>query len=130
MKIKVATILHPDFSKALEGLLKKEMSIPQCMQLSEAIKKIEESSVNAERVRKALLERYVVLDDQGKPIQENGNPVYKNPESKSEFLQKVQELLNEECEIAFDNKVVLGPEDRMSPQQFFLLSEFVEYKNS
>lgn len=128
MKIKIATILHPEFQKALESLLKKEMSIPQCMQLSEAIKKIEESSENANRVRKALLERYVVLDEEGKPLQEGEHPVYKDPESKSEFLVKVQELLNEECEIVFDNKVVLGPSDRMSPQQFLLLSEFVEYK--
>lgn len=128
MDIKAATLLHPEFPKAMESLLKKEMPIAQCVKLSEAINAIEEHTANVNRVRKNLVEQYVLQDKNGNPVMAGSNVKYKDPAKKQEFMEKTQELLDQTFEIDFDEKIILKAEDNMSPQHFLLLKNFVDYK--
>lgn len=129
MKIKAGTILHPRFSPALEKLIGKEMPMEQCVSLSEAISQIEDHSKTINRARQALLDQYIEKDERGMAKMISANePAYKDAESRNSFLNKTEEFLGQEFEVNFDKKIELTKNDKMTPQDYLLMKDFVVYK--
>ena len=97
MKLTNLQILNPQFVPALEKILKKEIPLSTCEELAKIILDIEERSKLIEKVRSAMIDKYLEKDDKGQPVVINGNqPSYKSKESEQKFMGELNELLRGE----------------------------------
>jgi hypothetical protein len=126
MKLSNLQIMNPQFVPALEKLLKKEMPISTCEALAVAITEIEKQGALLQKVRNALIDKYLEKDDKGKPIVINGNqPKYKNPEAQQQFMKELGVLLQESFEVSFDKKIDISEDEIMSAQEYMLVRDLV-----
>lgn len=126
MKLTNLQILNPQFVPALEKILKKEIPLSTCEELAKIILDIEERSKLIEKVRSAMIDKYLEKDDKGQPVVIDGNqPKYKSPEGQQKFMGELNELLKGEFEVQLTNKVNLEESDKMSGQEYLLVKDLI-----
>jgi signal transduction histidine kinase len=126
MKLTNVQILNPQFVPALEKLLKKSMSVSTCEALAVAISEIEKKGSILQRVRTAMVDKYLEKDAKGKPVIINENqPKYKSTEAKQQFLTELNELLQGSFEVAFDKKIDVSEDEVMPAQEYMLIRDLV-----
>lgn len=130
MKFKAAQLLSPNFIPAVNSLLTKDMDMPQCIAFTEAIHELEGHIKTCDTVRKTLIEKYVKKDDKGQPLftdSKKTHLVFVNPESEQAFLKETEELLQQDFEIKFEDKIKISKGDKMSPQNYMLIKDFIDF---
>lgn len=133
MEIKAGQMMEPEFMIAMTGLLKRELPMPQCVAISDAITELETHLKSIDRIRKGILEKYLEKDENGLPLfldEAKQRPKFISAEAEKAFMEESSALIKTEYEVAFDeaNMVVLTKDDRMSPKHYRLLqNKFVRY---
>jgi hypothetical protein len=126
MKLTNLQILNPQFVPALEKILKKEIPLSTCEELAKIIMDIEDRFKLIEKVRSAMIDKYLEKDTKGQPVVINGNqPKYKTKEDEKKFLGELNELLIGEFEVVLTDKVNLSEDDKMSGQEYLLVKDFI-----
>jgi hypothetical protein len=126
MKISNLQILNPQFVPALDKLLKKEMPLSTCEELAKAILDIEQKAVLLQKVRTAMVDKYLEKDPNGKPVIIDGNkPKYKSDEAQKQFMGELNELIRGDFEVTLTKKIDLSEEDIMPAQEYILIRDFV-----
>ena len=129
MKIKNGLIISPEFSSAIQKLLKKEIPVSLCLEISTMIEEIDTQIKIVNRARQAVLEKYTKKDEKGKyVVDDNGNAVFENENIKVKCLNELSDILNEEFDVALTSKIPLTKEDKMTPQEYILLKDLIEIK--
>ena len=120
-------ILNPQFVPAIEKLLKKEIPLSVCEELAKIIMDIESKIQLVNKVRSAIIEKYLEKDEKGQPKILNGTqPVYKSPEAEQKFLGELNELLSGGFEVQLSKKIDLDSEiDKMSGQEYLLVKDLI-----
>jgi len=126
MEVKNFLLVSEKFLPAFEKLLRKEIPAKTCLQLSAAYDEIVSQITVVQRTRKAIAEKYAAKNEDGTvKIDELGNVVFPDDETKTKALKEIDEILNESLELAL-NKVVLNPEDKMTTEEYIMLRDIVE----
>jgi hypothetical protein len=127
MKIKNALIISPEFNTAIEKLLKKEIPISLCLELSKMIEEVDTQVKIVNRARQATLEKYTRKDEKNEyMVDSDGNAIFENDTIKTKCLKELSGILNEEFDISLEKKVPLSKEDKMTSQEFMLLKDLIE----
>lgn len=129
MKIKNITIMAEDFNPAFQRLLKKDITVKECITLAQVLEKINEQLGAIETTKLSMIDDLVVKKEDGSIKTggpNNASPVYKSEEAEKQALQKYRELAKEEFEIDLKQKVKLKPDTEMSTADYMLLKDFIE----
>jgi hypothetical protein len=127
MKVKNGLIISPEFSSAIQKLLKKEIPISLCLEISTMIEEVDTQIKIVNRTRQAILEKYTKKDEANKYVTDDkGNAVFENDEIKARCLTELAGILNEEFEVSLSAKIPLTKEDKMTPQEYILLKDLIE----
>jgi hypothetical protein len=127
MKIKNGLVISPEFTSAIQKLLKKEIPISLCLEISTMIEEIETQIKIVNRTRQAVLEKYTKKDVEGKFVtDEKGNAEFDNDDVKNKCLTELATILNEDFDVSLSTKIPLSKEDKMTPQEFILLKDLIE----
>lgn len=130
MKFTAMKLLTPEFIPAVNSLLKKDMEMPKCVAFAEAISELEKHVNTCNTIRQSIVDKYIKKDANGQPlfVDESKNiPVFVSPEASGLFQKETQELLEQEFDIGFDEKIQVTKEDKMSPQFYMLIKDLIEY---
>jgi hypothetical protein len=131
MKLSNMQILNPLFVPTLDKLMRKNIPITICAELSDSISEIETKIANVQKVKDIIVDKYLEKDEKGQVVVIDGKtPKYKNDEAQQKFVTEVNELLRGEFEISFNSKIDLDESDTMSVQEYMLIKNFVNVKNS
>lgn len=131
MKLSNFQIMNPQFVPALEKLLKKEMSVSMCESLAISITEIEKKGAVLQKVKTALVDKYLEKDAKGKPIVLGGingtpqTPKYKSSEAQQQFMKELTELLQGNFEVPFDKKIDVPEDDMMNAQEYMLVRDLI-----
>jgi len=127
MKIRNALIISPEFNTAIQKLLKKEIPISLCLELSKVVEEIDTQVKIVNRARQAILEKYTKKDEKGKfMVDADGNALFVDDTIKNKCLKELTGILNEELDISLEKKVPLSKDDKMTSQEFILLKDLIE----
>jgi hypothetical protein len=126
MKLTNLQVLNPQFVQALEKLLKKEMPLSTCAKLAEVLVEIEKKAALLQKIRTAMVDKYLEKDAQGKPVVIDGSkPKYKSAEAQEKFMGELNELLKGDFEVPFDEKVNIPETEAMVAQEYLLIKDFI-----
>lgn len=122
MKLKYEVLFDPGFVRSLNKLTKVDLDMKDAICLAKTIKTLTEEGKIAFPIRDDLFERFGI--DKSKPNYDS-----LNEEARSEFDQKVTELLETEFEIQLKKKIVLSSsiKGKISVDDLMTLDKIVEY---
>jgi len=127
------TILSPAFIPAVEKLLTIDITVRECISLTEAIENVNVKLGTLEKAKSSLVERFAKKGEDGKvmmePSSENPNlyyPLFGDEESKVEFSKAIRELLSETYNFPLENKIRISESVRMSTEEFRLIKDIIE----
>lgn len=129
MKIKNFTVMSDEFNPAFQRLLKKDITVKECMTLAQILEKINAQLEAIETAKLAFIDNLVVKDKDGRIKTggpNNANPIYKSEECEKQAFEKYRALAEEEFEIDLDQKVKLKSDTRMSTADYMILKDFIE----
>jgi len=127
MKLSNMQAMNPQFIPTIEKLLKRSMPVSVCSELVECLKEIEEKLGTLNKVRVALIDKYLAKDEKGQPIVLNGtSPKFIDEEAQKKFMAEVQELLSGDFEVKFDSRIELNETDVMPAQEYMLVRDFIK----
>jgi hypothetical protein len=127
MLVKNSMILNSEFIKAFHKLLDMRMPAKQCLEVSSCIEDIMAQHQIVVRARRAVADKYCTKDEDGKPvIDSNGNIVFETPELQQKCMSELQEIYDEEIELALTQKIKISANELMTPIQIKLLNDIVE----
>jgi hypothetical protein len=104
MKLPNKIFFDQKFNSSLKKIINLDLPVKDSLALARLLHTMKsEGSIVAEIKDKLLAEYEVTF--------EGNRMIVKDPEKSSEFISKVEELLNLEFEISLDNKIKLTPEN-------------------
>lgn len=118
-------VLEDDFIVYLSDLMKRDMTVKQCLEMSQSVSAIMEQKRVLERAKLAFAEQY------GK--KENGQIVLKDQilqfddDTKRDlFMAKFKEMLEATFEIPLSSKIKVYEDEISTPQKIFLLQSIID----
>lgn len=133
MEIKNGVIMSPNFVQAAEKLLKVEMSVKDCVALSEAIDVINNKLSVLEKAKRAIMDRFAKKDENGEivsqPAQHNENiriPVFESDEAAQKFGEEISKMLEEVTDIPIDSKIKISGDVPMSTEDYRVIKDLIE----
>ena len=126
MQIKNIVLVDPEFAGAFESLMQKEMTVDKCLEMSEAVEALSEQASIINRARKAIVEKYAVIEN-GKVLPDDRGQVrFKDMASAEKCFTEVEELLSKETEIKLSEPLVIYDDEKMTPKKYNLLKSLVK----
>lgn len=126
MEIKNLVLLSPEFLKAFNKIMSVEMTIDQCVEMAEVLQELEKRADILNKAKKALVSKYVIMDESGEPKIEGKQIIFKDEKSKIACELELNKLYDEKFEITIKRKVKVPKSFKMSSQHYFLVKDFVE----
>jgi hypothetical protein len=119
-------VMNPQFVPALDKLMKKSIPVSVCVELADCISEIEKKINTIQKVKNAIIDKYLEKDAKGKVILIDGkSPKYTSVDAQQKFISEVNDLLKENFEVTFNSKIDLDETDLMSAQEYVLIKDFV-----
>jgi formiminotetrahydrofolate cyclodeaminase len=103
--MKLIVALTKEVTKMLEEVLTEKLPIRASYSLTKFLRKLQRETKDSEEVRMKLCLDYCKKDENGNPIQENGNFVFDEPVPQ-EFAKQMNELMMTEFDIEFKPLVI------------------------
>jgi hypothetical protein len=126
MKLSNMQVMNPQFVPALDKLMKKSIPVSVCVELADCISEIEKKINTIQKVKNAIIDKYLEKDAKGKVILIDGkSPKYTSVDAQQKFISEVNDLLKENFEVTFNSKIDLDETDLMSAQEYVLIKDFV-----
>ena len=125
MLIRNGFVTNPDFLDAFNGLMKREMPIWQCLEMSKSVEEILKQVSIVDRAKLAIADQYGKKEN-GQLVIIDKNVVFDDDNKKNICLAKVQELLEETFEISLTSKVKVPRDETFTPYKFALLQDVIE----
>lgn len=125
MKVKNKLLMTPEFKESVEALMGKEIPVKSCLDLAKFGRSVEEHLKSVDKARTSILTSYSELDENKNPItdKKTGEVVFKSEEVKKEALKKVYELLDQEFEYEFKEKIKLSENEKMKTSHLVFLQD-------
>ena len=109
---------------------KQPMSAKTAFKFSKILKQIIEEYNSYNNIRKELIERYAVKDDNGKVIYDDKQNASINNENYQIFSKEIEGLLNTNVQITYTPLLVGEISDKeFTPAQMIILEKFIEASN-
>lgn len=126
MKLSNMQVMNPQFVPALDKLMKKSIPVSVCVELADCISEIEKKINTIQKVKNAIIDKYLEKDAKGKVILiDDKYPKYINADAQQKFISEVNELLKDGFEVTFNSKIDVDETDLMSAQEYVLIKDFV-----
>lgn len=88
--LKNGLVVMPQFMEAFEKLMKMEMPIAKCLQLSTTMEELDAQIKIVNRSRRVFLEKHCKKDDKGQfVVDDDGNATFDTPDIKSQCLKSI-----------------------------------------
>lgn len=127
MLVKNSLILDDHFQESFSSLMTLKMPAKQCLEISSCIEDISAQHSILIRAKRSIVDKYCKKDDDGKPVaDEKGNLVFDTPEIFKTCMDELNEIYEEEIDLALSNKIKVSKNEIMTPLQVSLLKDFIE----
>lgn len=124
MEVKNAAIINPEFTRALNKILKKDLPAKTSFVLFKIAKDLGEQASTVYKVRDKLLSETCTMNGP-RPKMVGNQPEFTSEEEKTKFFEQMAELLEEGIELPY-NKVKLPEDCAISPEDILLLESILE----
>lgn len=91
--------------RSLSNVLEKEMEIDLWNRLWKIVFVIEDTNNEYEKLKDKLLLKYIVKDDDGKPVLSDNKPHFLSDDDKQNYKEKLSELLKQKVDLSFSTNV-------------------------
>lgn len=109
---------------------KQAMSAKTAFKFSKILKQIIEEYNSYNNIRKELIERYAIKDDNGKVIYDDKQNASISNENYQIFSKEIEDLLNTNVQITYTPLLIGEISDmEFTPAQMILLEKFIEESN-
>ena len=130
-KIKLKTIVNPDFIWALSNIMKCSLPAKTSYWINKSFKKIQTAELDYQRIRIETAKKYCKINPDSNEIEFNKETkeiVFINDDMKLRFIQEITELNEQEVEIPtididFDS---FGDDVKIEPRILNLLEEIIK----
>jgi len=133
MKLKNGVVMSPNFTVAVEQLLKLEMTVKECVELAETAEALNDRLVVLDKAKKAIMTRFAKKDEKGEMVTQPTisdpnllTPVFESEESATAFAEEIQKLLQEETDIPLKAKIKINSNTKMNTAYFMAIKDLVE----
>ena len=127
MKLLNGIINSPELPAALSGLMKREISVKQCVELSSMVEMLNMQKSIIERTRMTIIEKHAMKkDDDNIVLQEDGRtPAFPDEEAQIRCQEEVKELMAESFDIPLSSKIPVKEDDKMTLQDYNVLKDII-----
>jgi hypothetical protein len=133
MEVKNSVIMSPNFIPAVEKLLKVEMNIKDCIDLSEAVETINDKLKVLEKAKKGVMTRFAKKDEDGELVTQPSSsdpslrtPIFESEEAAQGFAEEIQKMIEEVTELPLKGKIKIKSDTKMSTDDFMVIKDIVE----
>jgi hypothetical protein len=127
MLIKNSLIKNKNFIEAFSNLMVMKMSAKECLEVSSCIDDIMAQNQIVIRAQRAIADKYCKKDDEQKPLSDDaGNLVFETPELQKQCMEELNEIYNEEIDLALSKKIKVSSKEAMTPLNVRLLKDIIE----
>lgn len=133
MDVKNSVIMSPNFIPAVEKLLKVEMSVKDCIGLSEAVDKINDKLKALDKAKRAIMERFAKKDENGELVTQPSisdpnlrTPIFESEEAAKNFAGEIQTMFDETTEIPLKGKIKISGEVKLTTDDFMVIKDLIE----
>lgn len=130
MLIKNKIILNSDFIEAFTSLMALKMPAKQCLEISSCVEDLLAQYQILVRARRAIADKYCMKDEEGRPLNNNGDLVFETPELQKKCSDEISEIYEEEIELCISGKVKVSKDEMMTPIKVTLLKDIIEIDES
>jgi hypothetical protein len=127
MKIKNQYVIEDDFLAAFDGLLKKDMTAKQCLEMIQSIEVLTTHYKTLKNTQLTIVKKYAVLNDHGEVTFLDGTKIaFKSLEDDIKCNKELVEIRQETIDIPLSSKIKIYDDDVSTPRKMWLLSDIVE----
>ena len=133
MEVKNSVIMSPNFIPAVDKLLKVEMPIKNCIELAEAVDKINDKLKSLSAAKKAIMTRFAKLDEKGEIVTQPAisdpnlrTPIFESEESASAFALEIQGMLDEVTDVAIKSKIKINGNLMFTTDDLMAIKDLIE----
>jgi len=127
MLIKNSLIMKKEFIEAFTNVMNLKMPARSCLEVSSCLEDLIAQHQIVQRARKAVADKYCKKDDIGNPLSDtNGKLLFDTSELERECKKELEEIQNEEIDIALTEKIKVSGDQLMTPLEVSLLKDILD----
>jgi hypothetical protein len=127
MLIKNRLIIEDEFVNAFTDLLSIKMIATKCLEVSSCIEDLGAQYNILIRTRRAIADKYCLKNESGVPVIDGkGNLLFETQELQKQCLKEINEVLDEQIDIALSDKIRIPKDAIMTPLRVSLLRDIIE----
>jgi len=127
MLIKNSLIMKKEFIEAFTSIMALKMPARRCLEVSACVEDLIAQHQIVQRARKAVADKYCKKDDTGNPMSDTlGNLLFDTPELEKDCKKELEEIQEEEIDIALSEKIKVSGDQLMTPQEVSLLKDILD----